>query len=997
MFRKSCSLALAAVFMAANICFGAMQDNGEIRTVPGELDFLRPGAHPQGVACSESAVYVAYSYGIMKLDWNGRLIKTCGVPEHLGDLAYADGRIYGVIGFGFDRKDARLGLPVLMVGVWNEDLACLGARTYDNVKGRGIDGAVVLGDTLYTCIDDSGRFGDLAHHPPHRDTTVMMLSTKDLSCKAIRKIELDYPIHYCPQTLGTDGKNLLFVSYGARPEEGNDPWLNYTRLTPDLKQIGKSGTFFGQWGFSKVPESVAGGDDNVFFTVDAIDIGQWGAGQGKKPPQLKLRFFSYNRDTGAMQPIAAGSRKSAAAVSQSRGFWRVEQRKDGRWWAISPEGRDTFLRGVDHVNWGGMWCEALGTSPYHNEMEKRFASRSEWSEHTASRLKSWGFNALGAGCSSELRGRGLAYCEFLAMGESFSAKGGDYALRVFEGIPGSAFPNVFHKDFAAFCDERAAKLCAPLKNAPDLFGYFFDNELAWYGNGTPDTGLYDAAANAPAGSPAREALRNFLAGKKLSADGKTVPVGVKTQFVRLAAHRYFEAIAAAIRRHDPNHLLLGCRFAGLTTAHRVVWEESARFCDVVTFNQYPWADLDENTVYLWRDSSVKAADAFAERYAWMKKPMLITEWSFISLDSGLPCTGGYGQRFRTQAERVRAAELYSRLLFSLPYMIGFDYFMWVDEPALGISKKFPENSNYGLVNERGEAYAELTAMFARVNAEAEKIHAKGQMPKAKAAALAAKDRLARFRPSAIGAPDSSAAFVRKGDAYTLTTAGGLVLKGRVGGCFALDSVVAGGLDCGSFTFMVYNGAWQDIERVEAVKWLPKQGAMRISGTGKDGGKSFRVTADIVSIPGKPWFACNVVSVDNIGKEDFADVSVWLRQYAPWAKETAGVDGCKPVPDLWKAPASGVWIRPGDGAWCGAATYSRNVKQFIYYVGGDGSVHPDAAFSEHGFAPVAMPLPAGASWKPDGKAWMVAAAGRGGIEGWRSFVDGFHSYLRGAGH
>ena len=110
-----------------------------------------------------------------------------------------------------------------------------------------------------------------------------------------------------------------------------------------------------------------------------------------------------------------------------------------------------------------------------------------------------------------------------------------------------------------------------------------------------------------------------------------------------------------------------------------------------------------------------------------------------------------------------------------------------------------------------------------------------------------------------------------------------------------------------------------------------------------------------------------------------------------------MDGCKPVPDLWKAPASGVWIRPGDGAWCGAATYSRNVKQFIYYVGGDGSVHPDAAFSEHGFAPVAMPLPAGASWKVDGKAWMVVAAGTGGIEGWCGFVDGFHSYLRGAGH
>jgi hypothetical protein len=31
----------------------------------------------------------------------------------------------------------------------------------------------------------------------------------------------------------------------------------------------------------------------------------------------------------------------------------------------------------------------------------------------------------------------------------------------------------------------------------------------------------------------------------------------------------------------------------------------------------------------------------------------------------------------------------------LPFLIGYDYFMWVDEPASGISTSFPEDSNYG--------------------------------------------------------------------------------------------------------------------------------------------------------------------------------------------------------------------------------------------------------------------------------------------------------------
>ena len=35
--------------------------------------------------------------------------------------------------------------------------------------------------------------------------------------------------------------------------------------------------------------------------------------------------------------------------------------------------------------------------------------------------------------------------------------------------------------------------------------------------------------------------------------------------------------------------------------------------------------------------ATKAADAYALRYEWAKKPMLITEWSFPALDAGLPC------------------------------------------------------------------------------------------------------------------------------------------------------------------------------------------------------------------------------------------------------------------------------------------------------------------------------------------------------------------------
>ena len=180
---------------------------------------------------------------------------------------------------------------------------------------------------------------------------------------------------------------------------------------------------------------------------------------------------------------------------------------------------------------------------------------------------------------------------------------------------------------------------------------------------------------------ADETARRGLAGTSWEKVPRKDQDEIKRGFLRLAAERYFSVASAAIRRHDPNHLVLGARFAGLGGADEVVWEVAGKHCDVVTFNIYPWADIDRNVVLMHRGRNARrVADAFAERHAVVKKPMLITEWSFPALDSGLPCTGGAGQRFRTQKERTAATELFAKTMLSMPFLIGYDYFMWVDEP-----------------------------------------------------------------------------------------------------------------------------------------------------------------------------------------------------------------------------------------------------------------------------------------------------------------------------
>ena len=278
--------------------------------------------------------------------------------------------------------------------------------------------------------------------------------------------------------------------------------------------------------------------------------------------------------------------------------------------------------------------------------------------------------------------------------------------------------------------ELARKRCSPNVGDPWLVGYFLDNELRWWGLGDSATGLFDLVRTLPPEHSARQALERFVAqvlqeaasAASFGGPGAQPPPTVKRAFVALVAERYFSTLCAAIRKADPDHLILGSRFAGMDFAPEIL-AACGRHCDVVSVNVYPWADLDTGIV-LQKRGGIPLAAAFRDFHEKTGgKPLLLTEWSFPALDSGLPCTYGAGQRFHTQVERAQASEMLLRTVMSLPFLVGDDFFMWQDDPALGFNKHFHENSNYGLVNVNDEPYAELTEMFARVHAEAPLIRA----------------------------------------------------------------------------------------------------------------------------------------------------------------------------------------------------------------------------------------------------------------------------------
>ena len=660
-------------------------------------------------------------------------------------------------------------------------------------------------------------------------------------------------------------------------------------------------------------------------------------------------------------------------TDKATGFFRVVKKEDGRWWTIDPLGRGMVLLGVDHVRYQGHWSQRTKRSVHFEVNKKKFPNKADWEADTLARLKAWGFNLLGAGCDEKLQHRGLVHTKFLSMGDGlcWDNMPEEYFICPNEHRPCSAFPNVFHPDFPAWCDHVARKRCLPVKDDPWLFGYFIDNELAWWGRGARDTGLFDAVTKLPDGHPAKKAQKEFLSSRGVK--GAASPE-VKLAFLRLAAERYFGTASAAIRRHDPNHIVMGARFAGIGGAHDVVWEVAGKYCELVTFNIYPWADLDRNAVFLHRGSNAPlVADEFAKRYAIVKRPMLITEWSFPALDSGLPCTAGAGQRFRTQKERTAATELFAKTMLASPSILGYDYFMWVDEPEEGISDAFPEDSNYGLINLQGVAYPEITSMFTRLQKDVGKWRtaAVPQMREAPPAGGAtASAAIAR-----LGAAQDTAC-MRDGDRYVVKS-GGLSLEGRIGGPDVFEKVIVDGKNLGRFTLMLcdkVNGSmsWQNVGKVKAAEW--RDGSLVVVAEGSARTAKFTLTCAVTPIAGKPWFVCDLVKAVNLGPQPIDVHAFYFRHYVDYFNDKNTGAVLRKVPNLWKATEADAWFRAADGAYLGGISFAPTVSMFRYFTSNDGkNQHPDAMFTPS----EPLMLAPNAAYEPKGSVWFLSIGAAGG--------------------
>ncbi|GAT31867.1 beta-galactosidase [Terrimicrobium sacchariphilum] len=423
------------------------------------------------------------------------------------------------------------------------------------------------------------------------------------------------------------------------------------------------------------------------------------------------------------------------------GFFRVAKHDD-KWTFVDPEGRlflsfgptcigttdVTTIKGREEL-FNGLPADdpalkaattADGVDFLKANLIRKYGSdfTKPWLDRSYIRLLSWGFNTIAAFSSWGSIGNGRVPYTLTVWPSGKHARV-TWGTGYVRGMD-DPFDPQFAADVAAAVEGQAKRA----KDDPFCIGYFVGNEEAWgYHKNDPAShyGLAIGALKAEAkASPAKRAILQQLQEKyrdisALNAAWETsfaswsameAPVSLPgilrpkviadlSAFLSLYAETYFRTVNEAIKQADPNHLYLGCRFAGYSPE---VLAAAAKHCDVLSFNIY-------------RDKLSTTEWAILDAY---DKPVLIGEFHFGSTDRGVFDTGLFAAA--DQKSRGVSYDAYIRSVLAHPKFVGAHWFQYADQPATGRAMD-GENAGIGFVSITDTPHQEFIDSVRKTNAE----------------------------------------------------------------------------------------------------------------------------------------------------------------------------------------------------------------------------------------------------------------------------------------
>lgn len=410
------------------------------------------------------------------------------------------------------------------------------------------------------------------------------------------------------------------------------------------------------------------------------------------------------------------------------GAFRADKMCD-RWWLVTPDGHPFYSIGVNSLGYGGNVGQTTGRDLYRENLDAAYDSEQAWADVASLRIRAWGFNTAASWSDYHLFGGDTPFTVNLAL------SGGDWVT----GDVADFFDPVWEQEVNA----RAAERSAAWTDSAFLIGYFIDNETRWgpdwrggetllqlylsldelaFGKSFAIDVLADHfgtidAMNAYLGTSFTtldDALAATDGWDALDAGASETEAALTTAFLELAADRYFRVTTSAIRAADPRHLVLGNREVSVMT-RREVWAAAARYVDVLSVNNYEFGYGIANAA-MTLSGALDPSDWFAALHELVDMPVIITEFGYRANDSGLPNSWPpIYPTWDSQSDRAEQFTAYARAAHAVPWIVGYHWFRWVDQPAEG---RFDgEDNNWGLVDERDEPYSVLTDQMAAINPE----------------------------------------------------------------------------------------------------------------------------------------------------------------------------------------------------------------------------------------------------------------------------------------
>ncbi|MDR3698732.1 MAG: hypothetical protein P4L56_03795 [Candidatus Sulfopaludibacter sp.] len=430
------------------------------------------------------------------------------------------------------------------------------------------------------------------------------------------------------------------------------------------------------------------------------ELGQWIHAEHRTLDQVKREWAREDQSLRAGDFGYCRYGGFAATKAKATGFFRVEK-VDGKWWFVDPDGHLFYSTGVDCVR-SEMGTRTEGrdgvymalppaelqqgsmASFYTWNLLRRFGAewKNKWPDLAARRMSAWGINTVANWSDPVMFGRQKAYVVQL------SGLGMD--------VGWLGLPDVYAAGWAARVDAAVARQCDPRKEDPWLLGYFMANEPPWPGR---EQLIADMILKAPETATQRE-LKAWLAESDTAERRKS--------FIEHAFEKYVDVIAGAMRKHDPNHLNLGMRFAGDPSPAMI--QASKKF-DVYSLNAYDYAP---NPARLQRISDATGL------------PMLIGEFHIGTPGRGM--APGLRQA-RSEAERGVAYRYYVENAAAFPAMTGTHWFQWLDEPVTG--RMDGENYNIGMVDVTDIPYPGLLEGVVAAHRRLFEVHSGKEPPSAR--------------------------------------------------------------------------------------------------------------------------------------------------------------------------------------------------------------------------------------------------------------------------